>query len=181
MANGGCAHAILVLLMVTATPAHARGDESVASSPEDVPSLISRLSSPDPEVRAAAAWLLADAPERIPEARAALVPLQHDTDRRVRYGVCWALWKLRSREKDRVVLEQDAEKIDCLTYDLAPRPVRIEKPHYPEAAQAKRVEGVVELAILIGEEGEVAHAPLTFKAGWILEPIGRRPVAKDPF
>jgi protein TonB len=49
---------------------------------------------------------------------------------------------------------------DMTPYDEGPRPTLISRPRYPQAAYDKRVEGTVEVEILIGEAGNVAHADI---------------------
>ncbi len=43
-------------------------------------------------------------------------------------------------------------------YDQPPRPIKIVKPQYPRDAFAKRIQGVVEVEILIDASGNVARA-----------------------
>lgn len=45
-----------------------------------------------------------------------------------------------------------------LDYDQAPRPIKLTKPVYPQEAFIKKIEGVVELEILIDATGRVVHA-----------------------
>jgi protein TonB len=45
-----------------------------------------------------------------------------------------------------------------LDYDQPPRPVKITRPAYPQEAFIKKIEGVVELEILIDATGRVVHA-----------------------
>ncbi|HVQ28269.1 MAG TPA: TonB family protein [Vicinamibacteria bacterium] len=48
-----------------------------------------------------------------------------------------------------------------LDYDQAPRPIKITRPVYPQEAFIKKVEGIVELEILIDATGRVVHARVT--------------------
>jgi len=45
-----------------------------------------------------------------------------------------------------------------LDYDQAPRPIKITRPQYPQEAFVKKIEGVVELEILIDSTGHVVRA-----------------------
>lgn len=45
-----------------------------------------------------------------------------------------------------------------LDYDQAPRPIKITRPQYPQEAFVKKVEGTVELEILIDSNGRVVRA-----------------------
>jgi protein TonB len=45
-----------------------------------------------------------------------------------------------------------------LDYDQAPRPIKITRPQYPQEAFVKKIEGVVELEILIDSTGRVVQA-----------------------
>jgi protein TonB len=45
-----------------------------------------------------------------------------------------------------------------LDYDQAPRPIKITRPQYPQEAFIKKIEGIVELEIVIDGTGRVIHA-----------------------
>lgn len=109
-------------------------------------SLIAGLSSKDPGVRSGAAWQLAGAREMRAEARAALAPLRADPDREVRYGVAWALAHLAV-----------PSGVEAPTHETPPRPTRQKRPEYPKRAFAAGIEGTVLVALLVGEQGEIAH------------------------
>ncbi len=111
-----------------------------------VPLLLESLSSPDSGTRASAAWQLAHLKEPQPDVLVALKAHVTDTDRSVRYAVAWALGSQRPTGDTQPAKETLA------------RPKRITRPQYPDAAYAAKVEGMVVLAILVGEEGEVAYA-----------------------
>jgi protein TonB len=78
-----------------------------------------------------------------------------------------------------------------LDYDQPPRPIKLTKPVYPQEAFVKKIEGVVEVDILIDANGRVVNArikrsiPLLDAAAlqcvreWIFSPAmkGGRPVA----
>jgi TonB family protein len=113
-----------------------------------VAELLEQLSSADPAVRASAAWALADATEAA-DVRAALQKAAEDPSRAVRYGAQWALGRARLSEAAPVTLGPD--------YTVA-RAVHVVKPEYPREAFNKKITGTVILEVLIGEEGEVAHA-----------------------
>ena len=123
--------------------------EAPISPPEtSVEALLQQLSSPDSVIRAAAAWQLAGATDSLDRVRAALLGLSTDEDRRVRYAVQWALGQL-----------PPDQKASLLAPDTAPpTPKRMNPPEYPEDAFRKKARGTVVVDILIGEEGEVAHA-----------------------
>ena len=117
-----------------------------------VAELLDRLSSTDPDLRAGAAWALARAAET-PEVRSALEKAADDPSREVRYGAQWALGRKRRPE------EVPASLVPLRpTEDTPPRAIHVARPQYPQDAFHKKVTGTVVLEILIGEEGEVAHA-----------------------
>ncbi len=113
--------------------------------------LIQALASPDPTVRARSAWQLAGATELQAEAREALEPLRVDGDKTVRYATAWALGHL---------LTGSGESEPDQANTTSPKPVQITRPPYPQAAFAKKVQGTVIVDLLIGEQGEVAHAEI---------------------
>ena len=45
-----------------------------------------------------------------------------------------------------------------LDYDQPPRPIKMDKPEYPQEAFVKKIEGTVEVEILIDANGNVARA-----------------------
>jgi TonB family protein len=123
--------------------------EAPISPPEaSVEALLQQLSSPDSVIRAAAAWQLAGATDSLHRVRAALLGLSTDEDRRVRYAVQWALGQLPPDQKTSLLAPNTAP----------PTPKRMNPPEYPEDAFRKKAKGTVVVDILIGEEGEVAHA-----------------------
>jgi len=111
--------------------------------------LIEALASQDPGVRARSAWQLAGARELQAEARQALEPLRADGEKAVRYATAWALGHLQ-----RAPGESKPDQGDT----TPPKPVQITRPQYSQAAFNAKVEGTVLIELLIGEEGEVAHA-----------------------
>lgn len=116
-----------------------------------VATLLADLASPEAGVRAEAAWQLTGARERQGEVRARLEPLRVDPERAVRYAATWAVAHL--------ALSQDGS-LNPEDVDVPPKPVHIARPQYPEPAFKAKIEGQVELEILIGEDGEVAHVEL---------------------
>jgi protein TonB len=93
--------------------------------------------------------------ERGPRAdavRAQLVAAASDADERVRLAAAWALGHL--------IVERGPDKpaTPLLDYDAPPRLVHQTRPVYPEDAFTQKVQGMVEVDLLIGERGEVAHA-----------------------
>ena len=78
-----------------------------------------------------------------------------DTDRSVRYAVAWALGEAGPLGSQRPTGDKQQAGTPA-------RPKHIARPHYPDAASAAKVEGTVVLAILIGEEGEVAYAEVVW-------------------
>ena len=113
--------------------------------------VIASLESADPSVRARSAWQLAGATELQAQARQALEPLRADRDKTVRYAAVWALGHLGGGSDE---AKPENHKTS------PPRPVNITRPQYPAAAFAKKVEGTVIVDLLIGEQGEVAHAEI---------------------
>ena len=110
------------------------------------PELVAALADPDPATRSRAAWQLVGADAREPGLAAALIAALDDPDRSVREAASWTVWNLHGR------LEGVPD------YDAPPKLVRQAKPTYPDEAFRKKVEGLVEVRMLIDEEGHVAHA-----------------------
>jgi TonB family protein len=113
--------------------------------------LIEGLASPDPGVRAQSAWQLAGATELRAEARKALDPLRADGEKSVRYATAWALGHLEAGSE-----ESESDQGNT----IPPKPIRITRPAYPQAAFDAKVQGVVLVELLIGEQGEVVHAEI---------------------
>jgi protein TonB len=130
---------------VADVPDPARGARPGARA--SIETLVQQLSSSDSKARAAAAWELADKSQLTNEVKATLAAFANDGDREVRYAVYWAL---NARE----------EPAATTSYDTAPKPLRITRPEYPQDAFSKKVQGAVIIEILIGEDGEVAHAKI---------------------
>jgi len=113
----------------------------------DVAQLLEFLSSADPGTRASGAWQLAQIKEPQREVVATLEAHRTDPDRSVRYAVAWALGHYPGSGK-----QKGAQ------HEKPAQPKRITRPIYPDAAYRAKVEGMVVLTILIGEDGEVAYA-----------------------
>ncbi len=126
------------------TTATATVTRPVPSRP--VPELVAALADPDPATRSRAAWELVGADAREPGLATALIAALDDPDRSVREAASWTVWNLHGK------LEGVPE------YDAPPKILRQTKPLYPEAAFRKKVEGQVDVRMLINEEGRVAHA-----------------------
>lgn len=147
--NGIQAIASIVLATaLTLLSACASGGGAPRPPARPIGALLIDLERPEPEIRAMAAWTLAGAPGTDVLVKA-LERATEDDDRRVRYAAVWA-WT-------RIAVVGGAVKSALLT-DVAPRPIHITQPVYPPELFARRVEGTVEIDILIGELGEVAHA-----------------------
>ena len=117
-----------------------------------LPMLMQSLASAESGTRASAAWQLARLKEPQPEVVAALEAHRADADRSVRYAVAWALGRQRPTGGERSASD--------VSQQATARPKRITRPEYPDAAYATKLEGTVVLAILVGEEGEVAYAEI---------------------
>lgn len=116
--------------------------------------LLVALRSGEAAVRAGAAWELAGARGVKAIVVDALYAASRDPERAVRYAASWALGHVTL---DPSGLEVSDEPVPPRN-EVSARPVRLTRPEYPPAAFAKRVQGSVVMDILIGEEGEVAHA-----------------------
>jgi TonB family protein len=113
------------------------------------------LASPDPAVRAEAAFELAGAgavPEsvgnRLREA------LQGDADARVRVAAVWAYAHVRQG----VAPEGAAPALQSVPFDEPPRLVKQARLVYPPEAFAEGIQGTVVVELAIDEEGKVGHA-----------------------
>ena len=124
-------------------------DVPIPPPPAPVRVMVEALASPDPTVRARSAWQLAGARESQAEASAALASLRGDPDKAVRYAAAWALGHLPGDSK-----------LAAAKGTLPPKAVHISRPNYPQEAFVAKVEGTVLIDLLIGEEGEVAHAAI---------------------
>jgi protein TonB len=139
------------------SPPRARAVDAPAPSPAaaEVRASIQGLSSKDPDVRRRSAWSLAGATELQGEARPALKRLRTDDEKSVRYAAEWALAHLRKGKDEGGIAEPQNEG-----NWTSPKATVSPRPQYPDAAFASKVEGTVLVEILIGEEGEVAHAEI---------------------
>jgi len=116
-----------------------------AAAAADLRELRAALASPQPELRARAAWQLAGLRDVPSDVREALrTAAASDSAESVRTGAAWALGRLGSP--------------DTPLFDEPPRPITVRGPRYPRWAFQSRVEGTVMVEILIDEHGRVAHA-----------------------
>lgn len=120
----------------------------------EIRACIQGLSSKDPDVRRRSAWSLAGATELQGEARPALKRLRTDDEKSVRYAAEWALTHLAKGKDEPEVAEPQTNDGNW----TSPKATVSPRPQYPEAALASKVQGTVLVEILVGEEGEVAHA-----------------------
>jgi protein TonB len=112
------------------------------------------LRSADPAERSAAAWQLAGAGSVPDPVRTLLNAAASDADERVRLAAVWAMDHLRVKPG------ADKPAGPLTDYDAPPRLVHQTRPVYPEDAFTQKVQGLVEVEMLIGERGEVAHAEI---------------------
>ena len=84
----------------------------------------------------------------------ALQAASRDAERPVRYAAIWALGHVSLDPSGLEVADEPNPPV----YDEKARPVRLTRPVYPRQAFDDGVQGTVVIDILIGEEGEVAHA-----------------------
>jgi TonB family protein len=115
-----------------------------AAAAADLPELRAALASSQPQMRARAAWQLAELREVPGDVREALrSAVANDSEESVRTGAAWALGRLGS---------------GAPLFDQPPRAITVRGPSYPRWAVQSRIEGTVLVEILIDEHGRVAHA-----------------------
>jgi TonB family protein len=108
------------------------------------------LASADPETRAGAAWALAGAATVPADVDAALVKALHqDPEAQVRLGAAWALGHVKV---------EGAERPADAQYDEPPKLIRQTRPVYPTDAYLQKIQGSVDVQLLIDEQGKVARA-----------------------
>lgn len=155
----------VLLLVVAGTVVLAAPRVRVAVTPVEVPlpppgegvaSLVYKLKADDPEVRARAAWALAGAIAVRPSVVDALRAASEDPERQVRHAAIWALGHVDVEVDERGTAPGDRSA--RVVNDTEATAVRITRPVYPVRAFNDGVQGTVVVDILIGEEGEVAHA-----------------------
>jgi TonB family protein len=78
----------------------------------------------------------------------ALVDALDSNEERLVQGALWVLCQLSDKRA----------KAACVHYDTPPQPVSQPSPYYPHDAFAQRVEGTVEVRLLIDSSGQVTHA-----------------------
>jgi TonB family protein len=137
---------VLVLAAGCATAPYQprRGVEvPIVPSAQPVEQLLANLRSPVAVTRAGAAWNLAAVAAPGDEVGAALDAALDDPDEKVREAAAWGLGHVTHTASG---------------YDEPPRPLRITRPQYPRRAFDQKLEGMVDVEILIGEAGTVVHA-----------------------
>jgi protein TonB len=121
--------------------------------PRDVPSLLAMIASPEPYVRLRAAYFLASADKAANGVADALRAALQDPHEDVREVAAWALERHAAPDGG----PEPA-------YDVPPRVREAVKPIYPREAFDDRIEGTVEVEILIGRTGRVVYA-------WVIKPV----------
>jgi periplasmic protein TonB len=117
-----------------------------------VPELELALESPDPATRANAAWDIAGALKASQATATRLLELSlHDPDVGVRNAAAWAFGHVVQASPGGKDLEQ---------YDQAPRLISQPRLVYPRDAFDAKVYGLVEVDVLIDEQGNVARAEI---------------------
>ena len=118
----------------------------IAPPPRPIEELARQLDAGDAPSRAAAAWALAGATDVPPPVLDQLMfrYLNDDSDP-VRQAAAWTLSHLPGPHRDQL-------------YDAAPKLLVQTKPFYPQDAFQKKIEGTVDVALLIDALGRVAHA-----------------------
>lgn len=166
----------LILAVGCASTPDATVKRAVPSRP--VAELVASLGDPDQATRARAAWGLVGADAGDPLVARALIAALDDPERPVREAAAWTIGNLNGTLQG----APDAS---------LPRLVTQTKPVYPLQAFNKKVEGMVVVRMLIGEDGRVVHAEtrksvrgldaaaLTCVRAWVFTPGQRngRPVA----
>lgn len=154
---------VLAALLLGSPVALAARKPKTTAAPVEIPippptqaigDLLVALKSPDREVRTRAAWALAGATGVKALVVDALHVATRDRERPVRYSATWALGHVTL---DPSGLEVPDEPIPPV-YEVEAKLIRQVRPVYPREAFDDKVEGKVVIEILIGEEGEVAHA-----------------------
>lgn len=108
------------------------------------------LASPDQFIRARAAWELAGAAQ-VDEAIVAALARLLDEDEavQVQEAAAWALGHID---------HPAAKAAISMPEDVPPKLEHIARPQYPSRAFTKRIQGTVDIVILIGRDGLVVHA-----------------------
>jgi protein TonB len=114
-----------------------------------VSTLVEWLSSPDPALRGKAAWSLQRARGGEAEVLPALRRLEEDEVREVRYAARWSIDHLEKTDWRQPRQGWEPPLLLART-----------SPMYPPAAFTNGIHGTVEIELLIGEDGEVAHMAL---------------------
>lgn len=154
---------LAALLLASGPVAFAAKKPRVTTAPVQVPippptqaigDLLVALKSPDGEVRTRAAWALAGATGTKALVVDALHVATRDQERPVRYAATWALGHVTLDPSGIEVPDEPIQPVN----DVEAKLIRQVGPVYPRQAFDDKVEGTVVVEILIGEEGEVAHA-----------------------
>jgi TonB family protein len=122
---------------------------TVYTPPGDLAALLSQLHAADPRVRLRAAFFLAATHRSSPGVAEALRAVLEDPSADVREVAFWGLQRPAN---------DAAQAASAREYDQPPRARTLVKPVYPDDAFRKRVEGVVEVELLIGRDGRVVYA-----------------------
>jgi TonB family protein len=141
--------AIVAILAVAGACSSSGGKQAVlvpvAPPPYSVDQLLAHLDAAEPTTRADAAWLLAGAKDLGPDGVARLKRAMADGNMAVRSAAVWAL--------------SHAAPVDQLPVsDEPPKLIRQTKPLFPADAYSKRLQGTVDVELLVDEEGNVARA-----------------------
>jgi TonB family protein len=113
--------------------------------------LVAALDSADASARAAAAWRLAEGTPGIREQLDRLGRVRDsDPDEGARLAATYACGRLATKE------------VTCpgSEYDQPPKPKKLGRPKYPDAAFRRRVQGSVNVFLLISERGSVVRAEI---------------------
>jgi protein TonB len=114
-----------------------------------VPELIERLAHKNPDVRADAAWQLSGLPHADAEATAALVQALRDPAPAVRHRAALALFVVDAAAAEAALLRATDADVEL---------TRQPSPSCSEKAIKEKLEGEVELDLLVSEQGQVLHA-----------------------
>ncbi len=110
--------------------------------------VLSNLEDAPDEIRAGTEWEVADAAYVTPEILAALARNVASASDPIREGAVWALG--RQRHKTYPAPSKDEPGLRLVHY-VNPKP-------YPLDAYAKKIEGVVRIAVLVNVLGDIVHA-----------------------
>lgn len=164
-------HAEVPMLMLAAalvgllTAACASAPRRAAGLPPEPPPLsaaqvdayLAQLNADEPAARAAAAWSLGDTRTSRADVSLALQTILAEADDDdLRAAALWGLYRAGDPSLAVLKTKPDAPAQTATDYDEPPRRIKATQPHYPEDAFSRRVEGTVQLVILIDVQGRVA-------------------------